>query len=135
MDILKGTIIAPKAYVNRSELEALAFLKKQPAGVIFSSFHFADKKNTGVFDETAYIPAFTSKQNYISDLHVLELTGVDYADRLDKVESMDCKIFQEVKYIYYKKYFSSKFLKKCNRELKEYKNIFENNKVTIYGNV
>ena len=135
LDILKGTIIAPKAYVNRSELEALAFLKKQPAGVIFSSFHFADKKNTGVFDETAYIPAFTSKQNYISDLHVLELTGVDYADRLDKVESMDCKIFQEVKYIYYKKYFSSKFLKKCNRELKEYKNIFENNKVTIYGNV
>src|SRR3989344_387100 len=135
LDILKGTIIAPKAYVNRSELEALAFLKKQPAGVIFSPFHFADKKNTGVFDETAYIPAFTSKQNYISDLHVLELTGVDYADRLDKVESMDCKIFQEVKYIYYKKYFSSKFLKKCNRELKEYKNIFENNKVTIYGNV
>lgn len=135
LDIIKGTIIAPKAYVSRPELEALEFLKKQPNGVIFSSFHFADKKNAGVFDETAYIPAFTEKQNYISDLHVLELTGVDYADRLDKVESMDCTIFQEVKYIYYKKYFSNKFLKKCSRELNEYKKIFENDKVTIFGKV
>ena len=135
LDIIKGTLTAPRAAVSRQELAALEFLKKQPEGVVFSSFHYVDKKNSGNFDETAYIPAFTEKQSYIDDLHVLKLIGIDYSARFDRVQNMDCKIFQEVKYIYFKKYFSNHFLKKCKSELTDYQKIFENDKVTIFGKV
>ncbi|OGK36107.1 hypothetical protein A3A93_00720 [Candidatus Roizmanbacteria bacterium RIFCSPLOWO2_01_FULL_38_12] len=135
IDIIKGTIIAPKGYVSRSELEALEYLKSQPEGVVFSSFHYVDKKNARVFDDSSYIPALTGKQSYIDDLTQLALVGVDYSHRLERVQSLDCRIFHEVNFIYYKKYFSSEYLKKCSSALKEYKKTFENDKVTIFSNV
>lgn len=61
-----------KRAVSYAELSSLSFLKKQPAGIVFS---------VPLMPDTAYISALSGKQTYYSDEQMLRNTGVSYEKR------------------------------------------------------
>lgn len=129
LDVLKNfNPFIPGNYINKYELEGLNFLKNQKDGVIFS---INGKLNNPII-ENAYIPFLSKKSIFISDVHVLKITGIDYKSRLSMVLNNNCNIFKKVNYIYEKKdnLFLDKY-KKCNLNLMK---IFENKEVLIYNN-
>jgi len=130
VDILKNFIpVFPGKYISKSEIEALDFLKKQKDGVVFSLNDINNNKN--ILINSSYIPAFSGKQIYIADLSVLNITGVDYQKRLEKVIKGDCSIFKDgISYIYEKK--QQPFLQNYNRCNLRIKRIFDNKEVSIY---
>jgi hypothetical protein len=88
------------SYISRKEVEALNFLKEKPYGVVFNSFEsvkgytFLDYKNSG------YISAYSNKPLYLAHLGPLNIIGIDSKEREKKVLQGDCKILEEVDYVY-----------------------------------
>lgn len=140
LDILKTFSHFPaQVYIPDAELQALAFLKKQPNGVVLTqrqnkSLTKAEKMNPIVFTEdSAYISAFSSKQTYINDFIVLNNMSIDYKKRLERLKASDCSIIDEVTYVYQLKSVPDDFFSNCVlSEREKLKKIFENNEVIIY---
>lgn len=129
IDFVYSYTVVPPSKVSDTELEALDFLSKQEKGIVFNSFYLQDPKGES-FEDTAYVSAFSGQQLYLQDSHVLTITGVDYEKRKSEVKNMNCQVLQEVEYIYYKKIYSPKFLKKCMGQ--DFRKQFENEEVEIY---
>lgn len=126
LDIIKNfNPLSPGNYISKNELEGLFFLKKQKDGVIFA----INGKNDPVI-ENAYISVFSKKAIFLSDIHILKITGIDYYERLNMILKNNCNIFKKINYLYEKKdnTFLYKF-EKCNLNLIK---IFENKEVLIY---
>lgn len=136
IDIVRSFTHFPgTGYIKSAEVETLERLKNLPAGAILTP-DFSHKSQSGELAEiphkydTAYISAYSGHQTYLADLIQLELTNIDYQDRLKMVRSFDCKVLDEVGYIY--EYRDSEFASKfrvCNHQIET---IVENDVVTVY---
>jgi len=107
LDVIKQYAVFPgAAYVSSEEIAGLNFLKKQPKGVILTPLYDRSVRSDSgpnelfAYEDTAYISAFTDKPVYLADIHVLRISGIDYKDRLKRVTQKDCRILNEVDYIY-----------------------------------
>ncbi|OGK56900.1 hypothetical protein A3J15_00685 [Candidatus Roizmanbacteria bacterium RIFCSPLOWO2_02_FULL_38_10] len=126
-------------YISAKEIEALAFLKKQPSGIVLTPLYNKEWKMIGktnplyAYEDTAYISAMSGQQSYYANELQLRLIGVPYQKRLKKLKSNDCSIITEVNYVYEIKKLPErdKVLTKCKSE--RVKQIFTNSEVTIYS--
>lgn len=140
LDILKTFAHFPaQAYVPDYELQALSYLKKQPKGVILTQQQNKSLIKPGIMnpiaygEDSAYVSAFSSKQTYINDYAVLNITGIDYKKRLERLNKFDCTILNEITYIYELKAIPDNYFSKCiYPKQKDFEKLFENDKVTIY---
>lgn len=145
IDIFKTFAQFPShSYIPNNELQALSFLKTQPPGIIFTPLPNKEISRLATqvpiplshMNDSAYIAAFSGKQQYIADEVQLQLTGVDYHERYKRSLDWDCGILKEVDYIYEltSRPFtnlggSENMLEACQSILKQ---IFKNKTVTIY---
>ncbi len=107
VDVVKQYAVFPgTAYISEDELAGLNFLKKQPYGVVFAPLYDPAWKTYGEPDQlyrytdTAYVAAFTDKPVYFANILQLRLTGVNYENRLKKMNRLDCGILKKVDYVY-----------------------------------
>src|SRR3989344_4678351 len=137
LDILRTFAQFPAhSFVSDDELYALRFLKKQPAGVVFTPLPNESNKQQATpvplsaMADNAYITAFSGKQLYIGDEVQLQLTGVDYEALAKKSLDWNCDTILDVDYLYelYSRPIGNK-LEKCKGNLKI---IYENNQVRLY---
>lgn len=131
IDILRGfNPFNPGSYISKKELEALNFLKVKKTGTILAMTDLKDN----LHKESAYVAAFSGKQTYFNDLHILNITGVDYKKREMEIEKLLIIDWQKlpVKYFYLLKKDKNfpNFLKKTSN-LSKNKIIFENDEVLI----
>ena len=132
IDITQWSMSFPgDSYLSKDEYEALQILKKQPEGVVYSPLFEKSLKNLNLYPfplysngDTAYVTAFSGKQSYLSDILQLRLTGVDYNQRLEKIQNNDCSLLKEVDYLYQNNEY------KINRKLFNCENRLE----MLYGN-
>ncbi|MCL4374672.1 hypothetical protein M1523_02320 [Patescibacteria group bacterium] len=110
VDIAKSSwsLFPGGTYIPKEEIEALAFLKSQPVGVVFSPLfddglvnQYAVPRPLFANGDTAYVSAFSGKPSYFADLVQIRLTGIDYQARLDKIERHDCRMLEAIDYVYY----------------------------------
>jgi hypothetical protein len=110
--------------IDKNEIEALNFLKRQPLGIVFSPL---DK------NDTSYVAAFSYKPTYINFITMNETLGINFKKRLKKandIENFDPNTI-EAKYFYLPKSntLTSKIINKFTKD--KYKKLFENNGVII----
>jgi len=99
----------PPSALPQDEIQALDFLKNQPAGVVLTYPYDAFLKNSFsttpiplfAYETTSYVAAFSSKSTYLSDQMNLDITGNNWRPRLDASQ----KFFASTD-----KYFSRGFL-------------------------
>lgn len=127
----KGT-----SYIAEQEIEALSHLRELPEGVVFTSLFKPGEQMASTIPllshrfDTAYVTAYTGKVTYFSDLTQLQLLSIPYKERENLVANYDCRILEEVDYLYeehrnrYLHLFSG-----CSAELRER---FRNELVTIH---
>ncbi|MBI2641844.1 hypothetical protein HYW87_04620 [Candidatus Roizmanbacteria bacterium] len=139
-DLIKFFWAIPGAtYLPREEMEALAFLKKQPDGVVYRPLYEKEWKNYSksnplyTYEDTAYLAAFSGKQEYLANELQLRLTGIPYPRRLEKVKKLDCSILSEVDYVYEIRDLpdEEKIIMKCKAP--NIKQIYGNGKIIIYS--
>lgn len=139
VDIFKTFAQFPAhSFIPQEEIQALTFLKTQPTGIVFTPLPNKDinkqYNQTPVplshMNDSAYIAAFSGKQQYIADEVQLQLTGVDYHERYKRSLDWDCDILSEVNYLY--ELVSRPFTSKsgCQERLQK---IFQNKTVTVYS--
>lgn len=137
-DIIRNFIPNPNAsYIPKEELEALSFLRKQPEGVVFAPIINQNEtgkgpKILGLIRDTAYVSAFSGKQTYLNDIHVLEITGISYKKRFETINNKKI-IENKLRYIYF---LNSKKSEDLNRPTyylinKKIKTLFDNETVII----
>ncbi|MCA9372212.1 hypothetical protein KC726_04940 [Candidatus Woesebacteria bacterium] len=121
-------------YIDDKELEALAYLDKQPYGVVFTAFQDVEKQYRFLpYKLTGYVSAFTDKPIFYGHEAQMSITGIDYRERKARVESLDCTIFDEVDYIYFVKTLKRDFLDACQPQVGTFSRIYENDLVEIYS--
>ncbi len=139
-DLIKFFLVVPgAAYLPKEEMEALDFLKKEPDGVVYVPLYKKEWKNYSkpnplyAYEDTAYVAAFSGKQEYLANELQLRLTGISYKRRLEKVRKLDCSIIEEVNYIYEIRELSDseKIVIKCKPP--NIKKIYNNGKIFIYS--
>lgn len=106
---------------SQNELHALAFLQKQPTGIVLAL----------PYQETAYVSVFSKKQQYLADKSVLYLIGVPYEKRYAEVKDINKLSFDQTKvdYIYLKK---DKDKVPVSLTFSGFDQIYSNNDVVIY---
>lgn len=132
--------------IDFKELEALAFLKEQPEGIVLTYPHDYQEreKNKGeskplyIYETTAYVSAFGNQQTFLEDEMTLDIMQVDWQSRRVKVEEFfktkddkqTRKFLEEnkIKYLYLVN--GQKF--NANQEQLGLNKIFENGLVTIF---
>lgn len=138
IDVTRTYLTYPgTSQISSAELEALEFLNKLPDGVVYTPVFTRNEmsnSNPPLLSEThdtAYIPAYSGKQTYLSDQIQLELLSLQYRERLEKMMKYDCEILNNVKYLYEQKTvpYSNNFESCSNTSLKR---VFENETATIY---
>ena len=137
-DVINHVLKESKAvYLPKNEIDALAFLRKQPDGVVFSPLKTEPLAREESFPmnkyaDSGYIAAFSGKQIYLAEVQSLSVTGIDYRKRLEKVNRLNCSILKEVNYIYDVKGLHNKnrILTKCKN--KKARKIYDNMSVSIY---
>lgn len=144
IDLIKGyNVLKIPAYLPKEEIQALNFLKNQPKGIVYTSFYGADKDIKNKINspyplfavvDSSYVPAFSEKQVYLANIHVLKITDVDYEKRLKRIVDNDCSILEEVNYIYKIKICDDNLISQClTNKNRQFKKIFENNLIEIYA--
>jgi hypothetical protein len=78
----------PPAMISTEELSALAFLSRQPSGVVFTPPTQANPyapapRPLYLYESTAYVSAFSHHPVYLEDTVNLDITGYAWKDRLD----------------------------------------------------
>lgn len=135
-DIIRNFIPNPNAsYIPKEELEALSFLRKQPEGVVFAPIINQNEtsegpKILGLIRDTAYVSAFSGKQTYLNDIHVLEITGIDYKQRKVKINQKN--ILKNIDYFYILKNSKKNYLINSFFFSESSTKIFENEKTEIW---
>lgn len=138
----------PPAKISLEELEALDFLKDQPAGVVLTYPYDAIKAKEAeanpprplyLYESTAYVSAFSYKNAYLEDEVNLDITGFNWRERREKAlnfyDSLNIEKTRffltenKIKYIYWLKGQRAK-LGETQLGLTR---IFENNEVDIYS--
>nr|OGC89949.1 MAG: hypothetical protein A2V48_02570 [Candidatus Amesbacteria bacterium RBG_19FT_COMBO_48_16] len=85
----------PPAKISTEELEALKFLRRQPAGVVLTPpFDRGAAENTVLspprplylYESTAYVSAFSAQPVYLEDEVNLDITGYDWKSRRRQLE-------------------------------------------------
>lgn len=144
-DILRGyNPLRIPTYISKEEMKALNFLKQQPKGIIYTPIFGTDpeikNKLTPHYPlfaslDSSYVPAFSGKQAYLTNVHVLNITGVDYKKRLERVKSGDCTVLKEVDYVYKNKVYYDGLISGClgAAGYADFKMIFENDETVIYS--
>ncbi len=138
IDIFKTFVQFPAhSYIPKEELQALEFLKTLPQGVVFNPL--PNKQISSLItqvpiplshmNDNAYIAAFSGKQQYIADEVQLQLTGVDYEERMKKSLDWNCEVLNEVDYLYELTSRPLAHLEGCQGHIEQ---IFQNKTVTIY---
>ena len=136
-DILKTfTTNKGTSYISSEELETLSVLKKLPEGVVFTPAFMPGEKRVDMTPllsqlyDTAYITAYTGKVTYFADKTQLDLLSIPYIEREKMVLNYDCKILDEVDYLYeeHRNRYAYRF-EPCKRELSE---LFKNTSGSIY---
>lgn len=136
-DILKTfTTNKGTSYISSEELETLSILKKLPEGVVFTPAFMPGEKRVDMTPllsqlyDTAYITAYTGKVTYFADKTQLDLLSIPYIEREKMVLNYDCKILDEVDYLYeeHRNRYVYRF-EPCKRELSE---LFKNTSGSIY---
>lgn len=123
------------AYIPNEELMGLNFLKSQPKGIVLTPI-FAHRPQLGTVGtvgnsyDTAYVSAYTGKQSYLSDKIQLELTNIDYSERLAQVNRNDCKVLTEVDYAY--EYIGNEYVNLYQNCGSQAKLIYKNSLINIY---
>lgn len=137
----------PPAKISNEELSALSFLLEQPDGVVltypFDSAKAKEAENNPprplyLYDSTAYVSAFSSKQTYLEDEVNLNITDFDWRGRRENVEKFlntlnanEARSFlkgNNIKYVYWVKPQRAK-LGESQLGLSK---IFENSEVNVY---
>lgn len=135
----------PPAYLPFKEYEALAFLAKQPGGVVLKHpydnelrLSFKDPFPLALYADNAYVSAYSQKQVFIEDVEQQLILGTDYEERLAMVnqffEAEDVNWSnsflqkENIDYLYLPKLY---FLPRAEEEY-TMKKIFENEEVNIY---
>lgn len=135
LDIVSGSLSKNYTYISSEELDALKYLKGLPNGVVFESFHYASKGKLDDFlADTSFIPAFTGKISYVNDIAQMKLTLLDFENRYERVKKIDCKIFDQVNYVYIKKIYTKNILTRCIYKNDNFERVFKNREVSIYLN-
>lgn len=99
-DIIRGFIPNPNAsYIPKEELEALIFLRKQKGSIVLSSVNKKERKITNNF-RTAFISAFSKKISYLSNETQLIVTGINFDERIKKIQEGNCLVLKNVDFIY-----------------------------------
>ncbi len=97
----------PPSKVSHEELQALAFLSKEPSGVVltfpYDSIKAKEAENNPprplyLYESTAYVSAFTGKQTFLEDEVNLNITGYDWKERRTKVEKFYKSLDHEFTY-------------------------------------
>lgn len=138
VDLVKTFSSYPsQSYLPKEEIIALNFLKKQPEGVVFVQLpsNSPNLPNTPnplySYADNAYVTAFSGKKTYFADIVQLQLTGVNYQGRLDKIKKGDCSSLKEADYYYQVKTIQDDFLTGCYKK-ESFRKIYENNLINIY---
>lgn len=144
IDVLESLVRFPSHYyISKDEINILNKLKDQPQGIVLTQLYDtkADYNEStlpgsfSLYGDTSYVSAFSGKQVYLSDLGVLRIIGIDYEDRLKKIESGDCQVIEEIKYVYYIKKQKDRYFRKCLKIWSsQLKKIYENNFAILYLN-
>lgn len=122
-------------YIPASELAALEYLKNSPNGVVLAPYLTQSENEPGLTQiqkkyDTGYISAYTNKQTYLNDTIQLVLTNIEYKSRQEKVESRDCSVLTQVKYIYEQK--DQPFVSEYDRCQVKILKVMENSAVSVY---
>lgn len=131
----------PPARISIKELEALAFLKKQPDGVVLTYPYnenwrnlFSDPKPLYAYETTGYVSALSNKPVFLEDEMNLEISGYGWNNRRNEslqfflTGSPSFLAGNKISYIYLLK-GQDLMQKKKNLNLET---IFENEEVKIY---
>jgi len=134
------------AKIGFQELDALAFLRKQPQGVVLTYPHnYRAREKTKevpkplyIYETTAYVSAFANQQTFLEDEMTLEIMQFDWETRRKEVE----KFFKTTELLWAKDFLNenqirylylvdnqSFFINPDGLELEE---IFANDFVKIY---
>ncbi len=136
IDIVRSFARFPgNSYIPDTELQALAVLRALPNGVVLhNEFRPRVSKSSipvlGRTYDAAYISAYSLKQTYLSDVIQLELTNIDYKERLIRLQSSDCRVLDQVDYIY--EYMDDQFVNTFSTCGKRLDRVFENEAVSVY---
>lgn len=144
IDLVKGFATFPaSSYIPIDEIHALNFLKNQKDGVVFTPLYSQSLKGTYkdpqplyAYDDTSYVSAFSGKQSYFANIHVLEITGIDYQNRLTLLKNISYEHVNElpITYIYLvKQNPEAKKLRSSQSITTNFKVIFDNRSVIIYA--
>lgn len=90
------------SYISDDQLSALRYLRDQPKGAVLTppfSRVGGTAKLSGLYD-TAMIPAYSYHPSYLSDVVQLDLTQTDYQGRKSLIDTGDCGVLSQVKYIW-----------------------------------
>ncbi len=139
--IIHFTSFPAPSYLPKEEIAALNYLKSLPQGTVFTMPY--DKTNRQkydkpvplfAYDDTAYVPAFSHKQVYLAEAHVLRTTGVVYEDRLKEITDLKNLKLENlpIEYIYLQKDHElfNQYQSKVSKNF--WKKILDNKKVIIY---
>jgi hypothetical protein len=131
----------PPSRISLEELQALAFLKKQPKGVVLTypfesewRSKFGEPKPLYAYETTGYVSALSGKPVFLEDEMNLEISGYQWNTRRDEVLQFflagrqDFITGNKISYIYLVK-GQSLVQEKENLNLEK---IFENEEVKIY---
>lgn len=145
IDLIRGyNFLKPSTYLPKEEWQALNFLSKQPSGIVYTSLINQNQQNQLIQKltppyplwsvvDSAYVSAFSGKQTYLADIHVLRITGIQYQKRLKRINNQDCKILEEVEYIYKVKKVNDDLLDKCLPVYQSnFEKIYDNNLIDVY---
>jgi len=103
--------------IPHTEIVAMEKLRNLPSGIVLAL----------PLQDTAYVSAFSQKQQYMADEGVLTIVGVDGTERIKRVKNIDVEgVPLGVEYLYIKKQGY-----KGSLEIAHFKTIFENPDVII----
>lgn len=109
-------------FIPEAEIQALAFLKKQPRGVVLS---FPDDKNS------SYVPALSGKVGYMIDYEQAALLNIATDKRVKDIESGDCSVLEEVDYLYLNSLQGSEYTTCANFHTK-FRQIYNQSSISLY---
>lgn len=97
----------PGSYVSEQEKIVLAELKKQPDGIVLALLLTRSEAGLPYSPsplyyryESAYVAAYSGKATYFNDTVQSRLVGIEYQEREQMVKTGDCRVLEQVKYIY-----------------------------------
>jgi hypothetical protein len=119
LDVIKEFSSYPAhSYMPVTEQKALTRLKRERNGIVYIPIDNNDRDQhrpnpLNIYEDNAYVTAFTGKQAFFADLVQLQLTGIAYERRLARILNGDCSILKEVDYVYKTKTQSDLIIERC----------------------